>query len=61
MGAAETRHDLWLKRINTWIGILGGLVASVVGAYTRPGMPRVKSQLFSATKLAPVLIAIVTS
>ena len=29
----ETRHDLWLKRINTWIGILGGSVASVVGAY----------------------------
>jgi hypothetical protein len=33
MGAAETRHDLWLKRINTWIGILGGSLASVVGAY----------------------------
>ena len=33
MGAAENRHDLWLKRINTWIGILGGSVASVVGAY----------------------------
>jgi hypothetical protein len=33
MGDAETRHDLWLKRINTWIGILGGSVASVVGAY----------------------------
>ena len=33
MGAAETRHDLWLKRINTWIGILGGSFASVVGAY----------------------------
>ena len=33
MDAAETRHDLWLKRINTWIGILGGSVASVVGAY----------------------------
>ena len=32
-GAAETRHDLWLKRINTWIGILGGSFASVVGAY----------------------------
>jgi Carboxypeptidase regulatory-like domain len=31
--AAETRHDLWLKRINTWIGILGGSFASVVGAY----------------------------
>jgi uncharacterized membrane protein len=33
MGAEESRHDLWLKRINTWIGILGGSVASVVGAY----------------------------
>src|SRR5262245_55395809 len=33
MGAAETRHDLWLKRINTWIGILGGSIASLVGAY----------------------------
>jgi len=33
MGAAETRHDLWLKRINTWIGIIGGSVASLVGAY----------------------------
>jgi Carboxypeptidase regulatory-like domain len=29
----ETRHDLWLKRINTWIGIFAGSVASVVGAY----------------------------
>jgi len=48
------------KRIKPGYG-LGGSVASVVGAYTRPGMPRVKSQLFSATKLAPVLIAIVTS
>ena len=33
MGAEETRHDLLLKRINTWIGILGGSVASVAGAY----------------------------
>jgi hypothetical protein len=33
MGAEETRHDLWLKRINTWIGIVGGAVASVAGAY----------------------------
>ena len=29
----ETRHDLWLKRINTWIAILGGSIASVAGAY----------------------------
>ena len=33
MGVGQTRHDLWLKRINTWIGILGGSVASVAGAY----------------------------
>jgi hypothetical protein len=33
MGAEQTRHDLWLKRINTWIGIFGGSVASVAGAY----------------------------
>ena len=29
----ETRHDLWLKRINTWIAILAGSVASLAGAY----------------------------
>lgn len=33
MGAEETRHDLWLKRINTWIAILGGSLASVAGTY----------------------------
>jgi len=33
MAGEQTRHDLWLKRINTWIGILGGSIASVVGAY----------------------------
>ncbi len=33
MGTEETRHDLWLKRIHTWIGILGGLIASVAAAY----------------------------
>ena len=33
MGVEETRHDLWLKRINTWIAILGGSVASVAGTY----------------------------
>jgi hypothetical protein len=33
MGAEETKHDLWLKRINTWIAILGGSVASVAGTY----------------------------
>jgi hypothetical protein len=34
MGAEGTRHDLWLNRINTWIGIVGGSLASVVGAYS---------------------------
>jgi hypothetical protein len=33
MGAEETRHDLWLKRINTWIAIVGGAIASVAGTY----------------------------
>jgi hypothetical protein len=33
MGAEETKHDLWLKRLNTWIAILGGSVASVAGTY----------------------------
>lgn len=34
MAAEETRHDLWLKRINTWIAIVGGSVASVAGAFS---------------------------
>ena len=29
----ETRYDLWLKRINTWIAILAGSVASLAGAF----------------------------
>jgi hypothetical protein len=33
MAGEETRHDLWIKRINTWIGIFGGSVASIAGAY----------------------------
>lgn len=33
MGAEETKHDLWLKRINTWIAIVGGSVASLAGTY----------------------------
>jgi Carboxypeptidase regulatory-like domain len=33
MGAEETKHDLWLKRINTWIAILGGSIASIAGTY----------------------------
>jgi len=33
MGAEESRHDLWAKRIHTWIGIVAGSVASVAAAY----------------------------
>jgi carboxypeptidase family protein len=33
MGVEETRHDLWMKRIHTWIGILGGSIASLAAAY----------------------------
>ena len=33
MGVEETRHDLWAKRIHTWIGILGGSIASLAAAY----------------------------
>ena len=29
----ETRHDLWLKRINTWIAIVGGSIAPIAGTY----------------------------
>jgi Carboxypeptidase regulatory-like domain len=36
MAAEETKHDLWLKRINTWIAILGGSVASIAGTYNLP-------------------------
>jgi hypothetical protein len=31
--AEEGRYDLWLKRINTWIAIVGGSVASLAGVY----------------------------
>ena len=33
MGVEETKHDLWLKRVNTWIAIVGSSVASIVGVY----------------------------
>jgi len=33
MAGEQTIHDLWLKRINTWIGIVGGSIASIAGAY----------------------------
>ena len=33
MGAEQSRYDLWLKRINSWIAIFTGSVASIAGAY----------------------------
>lgn len=48
MGARETRHDLWLKRINTWIGIVGGLFASVVGAYNF--LPRAPGEIAAVVR-----------
>jgi Carboxypeptidase regulatory-like domain len=57
--AEETRHDLWLKRINTWIAILGGSVASVAGAYNFypsffPAAPGHISAVVRAESGAPV-------
>jgi hypothetical protein len=43
MGAEETRHDLWLKRLNTWIGIIAASLASVGGAYSF--MPRAPGEI----------------
>jgi Carboxypeptidase regulatory-like domain len=55
----ETRHDLWLKRINTWIAILGGSIASVAGAYSFypsffPAVPGDISAVVRAQGGAPV-------
>jgi len=55
----ETRHDLWLKRINTWIAILGGSVASLAGAYNFspaffPAAPGDMSAVVRAQSGAPV-------
>ena len=33
MGVEETKHDLWLKRVQVFIAILGGLAALAVGIY----------------------------
>ena len=48
MGAEESRHDLWTKRINTWIGILGGSVAVVVGAYNF--LPRAPGEIAAVVR-----------
>jgi hypothetical protein len=51
----ETRHDLWLKRINTWIAIVGGSVASLAGAYNfLPAAPGDISAVVRAQGGAPV-------
>src|SRR5262245_37375368 len=65
MGATETRHDLWLKRINTWIGIVGGSVASLVGAYnffpSAPGNIAAVVREQSGTPLARARVELLTS
>ncbi len=33
MGYEETKHDLWMKRINVAVAILGGIAALAVGVY----------------------------
>ena len=33
MGAEETKHDLWLKRIQITLAILGSLCAVAIGVY----------------------------
>jgi hypothetical protein len=51
----ETRHDLWLKRIMTWIAIVGGSVASLAGAYNfLPAAPGDISAVVRAQGGAPV-------
>jgi hypothetical protein len=48
MGAEETRHDLWLKRLNTWIGIIAASLASVGGAYSF--MPRAPGEIAAVVR-----------
>jgi hypothetical protein len=53
--AEENRHDLWLKRINTWIAIVGGSVASLAGAYNfLPSSPGDIAAVVRAQGGAPV-------
>ncbi|HWO40942.1 MAG TPA: carboxypeptidase-like regulatory domain-containing protein [Candidatus Eisenbacteria bacterium] len=55
MAAEETKHDLWLKRINTWIAILGGSIASLAGAYNfLPAAPGEVSAVVRSQTGAPV-------
>jgi hypothetical protein len=48
MGVEGSRHDLWLNRINTWIGIIGGSLASVVGAYSF--LPRAPGEIAAVVR-----------
>jgi len=48
MGAEETRHDLWLKRLNTWIGIIAASLASIGGAYSF--MPRAPGEIAAVVR-----------
>jgi hypothetical protein len=48
MGAEETKHDLWLKRLNTWIGIIAASLASVGGAYSF--MPRAPGEIAAVVR-----------
>jgi hypothetical protein len=48
MGAEETRHDLWLKRLNTWIGIITASLASIGGAYSF--MPRAPGEIAAVVR-----------
>ncbi len=48
MGAEEARHDLWLKRLNTWIGIIAASLASVGGAYSF--MPRAPGEIAAVVR-----------
>jgi hypothetical protein len=48
MGAEETKHDLWLKRLNTWIGIIAASLASVGGAYSF--LPRAPGEIVAVVR-----------
>jgi hypothetical protein len=48
MGAEETKHDLWLKRLNTWIGIIAASLASVGGAYSF--LPRAPGEIAAVVR-----------
>ncbi|MBI4432292.1 MAG: hypothetical protein HY592_02265 [Candidatus Omnitrophica bacterium] len=49
MPVEETKHDLWLKRVQITIAILAGLATLIVGAYN------IKKTLFTKENPEPVL------